>query len=987
MSTVDDGDDVKRLRAQWQEMAARLRDHERNWELSERKRRYTDLLFSTAFENSPAAISLSRMRDDRVVDVNKEWQSITGYTHAEAVGHTLSELGQWPDTAARDAMMDDLRATGRVRDREVVVFFTGKERAKYLVRLNAALIDVEGEPHVLMYMKDITAERMAEESVRIGERALTQANQQLGVQLELYNLTESLARVGHWTASADGLSVVFSPGLLDLEGDSHGQPVRSLDQLRESIHVDDWLSFEAARQSMDDCLVEYRWHRKDGSLLWLRSRMHRQLNEDGSVTAVCVVQDVTTEREAAEALKGKLDFIEKLTSRVPDVLYQYQRHPDGRITLPFVSESVRRLFGVEPEAVRANAREMFNRIHPDDLPGMMESMRVAYQDGAQWQHAFRVVRPDNSMVWVRGNAVTLRESNGELTSYGALRDITESKNAATQLQESEMRFRSLTDLSSDWYWETDTTFRFTRFEGYREGKSRITMHESIGKTRQELGALNMTAEGWAAHQRVLEAHLPFRDLELNRVDASGDPYWIAISGTPIFDPTGAFKGYRGIGRDITQRKRAEDETQRLAFYDTLTGLPNRRLLMDRLAHAQITSARSRHHGALLFIDLDNFKDLNDTMGHDVGDQLLERVAMRLVSCLREGDTASRFGGDEFVVMLEDLSASEVEAAAQTEVVADKILMRLNAPYELGEREHISSPSIGITLFCGVQPSVDELLKRADLAMYQAKAAGRNTLRFFDPGMQAVVLARAALDADLRQSIQRDELMLYYQPLVDGGSHVIGYEALLRWRHPTRGMVPPGEFISLAEQTNLILPIGQWVLRTACQQLVDWAPNPATSHLTLAVNVSARQFRQNDFVAHVQDVLRETGVNPHHLKLELTESLLISDVEDAIRKMSALRESGVRFALDDFGTGYSSLSYLKRLPLDQVKVDQSFVRDVLSDPNDAAIVRTILALAHSLELQSVAEGVETEGQRQFLLDNGCDVFQGYLFGRPAPLDNL
>jgi diguanylate cyclase (GGDEF)-like protein len=483
---------------------------------------------------------------------------------------------------------------------------------------------------------------------------------------------------------------------------------------------------------------------------------------------------------------------------------------------------------------------------------------------------------------------------------------------------------------------------------------------------------------------VLESHQPFRDLELQRLDAEGRIYWVAVSGTPVFDDKGVFRGYRGIGRDISERKRAEDETQRLAFYDTLTGLPNRRLLMDRLAHAQVTSARSRHHGALLFIDLDNFKDLNDTLGHDVGDQLLEQVALRLVTCLREGDTAARFGGDEFVVMLEDLVDGEAEAGSQAEVVAEKILARLGAPYELVGRQHSSTPSIGITLFCGTAVSVDELLKRADVAMYQAKAAGRNTLRFFDPAMQAAVLARAALDADLRQGLQRDELLLHYQPVVNGGNRIVGYEGLLRWRHPQRGMVTPGDFIGLAEQTGLILPIGQWVLHTACRQLVAWEAQPATRALTLAVNVSARQFRQADFVSQVLAALDETGADPQRLKLEITESVLISDVEDAIRKMSVLRERGVRFALDDFGTGYSSLSYLKRLPLDQVKIDQGFVRDVLTDPNDAAIVRTILALARSMDLQAVAEGVETEGQRQFLLDNGCTVFQGYLFGRPGPL---
>ena len=374
-------------------------------------------------------------------------------------------------------------------------------------------------------------------------------------------------------------------------------------------------------------------------------------------------------------------------------------------------------------------------------------------------------------------------------------------------------------------------------------------------------------------------------------------------------------------------------------------------------------------------------------GQDVGDRLLRELATRLVTCIRECDTAARFGGDEFVVMLEDLSTVADEAADQAEHVAEKILARLTVAYNLQGRQHSSTPSVGVTLFCGNEFGTDELFKRADVAMYQAKAAGRNTVRFFDPQMQAAIMARAALDADLRQGLQREELLLHYQPVVDIAGRMTGLEALVRWQHPQRGLVAPGEFITLAEQTGLILPLGQWVLQTACKQLVAWAGQPNAGELSIAVNVSARQFRQPGFVTQVLATLQETGANPQRLKLELTESVLVTDVEDAIRKMGALREIGVRFALDDFGTGYSSLSYLKRLPLDQLKIDQSFVRDVLSDPNDAAIVRTILALAKSMDLVAVAEGVETEGQRQFLLDNGCTLFQGYLFGRPVPLAKL
>jgi diguanylate cyclase (GGDEF)-like protein/PAS domain S-box-containing protein len=447
--------------------------------------------------------------------------------------------------------------------------------------------------------------------------------------------------------------------------------------------------------------------------------------------------------------------------------------------------------------------------------------------------------------------------------------------------------------------------------------------------------------------------------------------------------------------DFTERKAAEAQIRYLAFYDPLTRLPNRRLMLDRLAHALATSERSRRSGALIFIDLDNFKALNDTRGHAIGDQLLVEISIRLQGSVRQGDTVARLGGDEFLVMLEDLDNGGF-AAAQAEAVAVKILAALGQPYLLevavegGLRSvvaHHCTSSMGISLYCGHQERADELIKRADLAMYQAKAAGRNTLRFFDPAMQAAVMARAALEADLRLGLQEKQFVVHYQAQVDGTACLTGAEALVRWQHPQRGLVAPLDFIPLAESTGLILPLGRWVLETACAQLVAWASNPATAQLTLAVNVSARQFHHPDFVDQVLAILAGSGANPQKLKLELTETLLLDDLDDTIGKMHVLKEQGVGFALDDFGTGYSSMAYLKRLPLDQLKIDRSFVRDVLTDPSDAAIARTIVALGQSLGLMVIAEGVESEEQRDFLASIGCYAYQGYLFGRPVAVEAL
>jgi diguanylate cyclase (GGDEF)-like protein len=409
--------------------------------------------------------------------------------------------------------------------------------------------------------------------------------------------------------------------------------------------------------------------------------------------------------------------------------------------------------------------------------------------------------------------------------------------------------------------------------------------------------------------------------------------------------------------------------------------------MDRLHHALASSTRNEQYGAILFLDLDNFKSLNDTRGHDIGDLLLIEVAQRLQSCVREGDTVARFGGDEFVLILEGLSPKQDDAAAQAEMIAEKVRAALNQSYKLNGMEHHSSTSIGINLFANQTGSVDELFKQADVAMYQAKHAGRNAIRFFDPAMQAVLDARSKLEEALRGALSKKQLSLHYQIQVDAALRPIGAEALLRWEHPDLGMVSPMQFIELAEETGLILPIGLWVLETACAQLRLWQNNPLFSKLNISVNVSARQFRHADFVVQVEDVLDKSGINPSRLKLELTESLILNNVEDSISKMQQLKSIGVDFSMDDFGTGYSSLSYLKRLPLDQIKIDQSFVRDISTDPSDAAIVQTIIAMAETLGLMVIAEGVETEAQREFLELRGCPAFQGHLFGEAIPVEQF
>lgn len=462
---------------------------------------------------------------------------------------------------------------------------------------------------------------------------------------------------------------------------------------------------------------------------------------------------------------------------------------------------------------------------------------------------------------------------------------------------------------------------------------------------------------------------------------------VESSWTLVRDENGMPQSIFSIDTDISKRKAAEEEVQRLAFYDQLTGLPNRQLLQDRLQQAVLGSVRKCLQGAVMFIDLDNFKTLNDTYGHDRGDLLLQQVALRLTACVRQTDTVARWGGDEFVVLLEELSGDDREALHHAEGIADKIVAALNKPYDLNGYQHSCTSSVGIALFDAQVSSSHELLKRADLAMYRAKAAGRNAIRFFDPTMQAAVSSQAGLEHDIRESLEKGEFSLAYQPQVTRGGRITGVEALIRWNHPVRGNVPPFQFIPMAEETGLIVPLGRWVVQTACAQLAAWERDPLMASLTMSVNISAREFRHGDFVKNMQDILARSGANPALLKLELTESVLLEDTSDAVEKMMVLQRHGLTFSLDDFGTGYSSLSYLKRLPLHQLKIDRSFVSDVPNDPQDVAISQAIIALGQNLGLAVIAEGVETEEQMRFLSENGCDAYQGYLLSKPIQAGEL
>jgi diguanylate cyclase (GGDEF)-like protein/PAS domain S-box-containing protein len=648
------------------------------------------------------------------------------------------------------------------------------------------------------------------------------------------------------------------------------------------------------------------------------------------------------------------------------------------------------LLELSPEACRIlsvpvgtveTIQTFFLRVHPDDRDTILR----AWQDmlcGKPLRCEHRLLERD-SIRWLHQQAELEHHAEERgLRAVGICEDVTDRKLAQIATEDSERRYRTMIEWTPEAIAvHRDWTLLYVNPAAIRTLGAR-TSEDLVGRNIMELvhPDFHERVRKRVEYQRSVNASVPLMQEKFLRLD--GTEIDVEVQAASI-----VFGGQPAIQvamHDITERVKAEKEIHVLAFYDPLTQLPNRRLLMDRLSQAIAISASAKRFGAIYLIDLDDFKALNDTRGHAMGDRLLVLVAERLIQSMRQADTVARLGGDEFVILVEGLGDSKVESLAQAQLLGDKVLLALNQPYQLDNQAQHCSTSIGVALFDEETASIDELLKCADLAMYQAKAAGRNRLRFFKPEMQADVSSRVALEADLRFAIDQGQFILYYQAQVVGLGRLTGAEVLVRWQHPQRGLVSPAEFIRLAEETGLILPLGNWVLDQACQQLAVWALRPEMAHLKIAVNVSMRQFHQPDFAHRVQDALRRSGAAPQNLKLELTESLMVDNVLDVVNKMAALKAQGLGFSLDDFGTGYSSLAYLKRLPLDQLKIDQSFVHNILTDGNDAAIAKMVISLADSLGLTVIAEGVELEAQRAFLADHGCHAYQGYLFSKPVPL---
>ncbi len=698
----------------------------------------------------------------------------------------------------------------------------------------------------------------------------------------------------------------------------------------------------------------------------------------GRPAAQVVARDITDRKRAELAQLESEARFRNLTELSSDWYWEQ----DAELRMSFHSKGFAQASGTTSDKLLGKRRwEEPNRF---PLSGSWDEHRATLEARKPFRDfEYKRIGDDGKHYFVALSGVPIFDAADEFKGYrGVGKNITERKESEQALRRSEERFRSLTELSSDWYWEQDEELRFNYVSsGYAE-RSKNDAVKVLGRRRWEFEDVFPTSGSWEEHRKQLEARQPFRNFEQVRVLADGTRTHISSSGQPVYDEAGVFKGYRGVGSNITVRKNAEERLAQLAQFDAVTGLPNRHLLQERLEHA-IAQSRRRSRGAgVLFVDLDRFKLVNDTHGHHVGDELLAQVGKRLKDCVRDDDTVARHGGDEFTVVIADLARPDDAA-----IVARKILDSFAMPFDLGGKEVYTTASVGVATFPNDGEDADALLKCADVAMYRIKESSRNAFCFYTAEMNARAASKLQLNTDLRHAVERGEFRLHYQPKVNlATGTMIGMEALLRWQHAQRGLVPPLEFIPALEDSGLILEVGDWVVEEACRQMRDWS-RAGLQVAPVAVNLSARQFRRRDLDQVIRGLLAKYGISPAMLELEVTESSLMEDPKDAIRQLQALREAGFRISVDDFGTGYSSLAYLTRLPLSTLKIDRAFVNAAITEPGSAAIVKMVIDMAQRLSFEVVAEGIETEGHVAFLRQNGCEQGQGYHFGKPISAESI
>lgn len=913
--------------------------------------------------NSPSSLSL-KTPDGRYTLANPNLQKIHHLTEAEIIGKTDFDL--YPEQVARNLRQNDelVLRTKAKHSIEESIPVDGQPRS-YMSHIFPVLDESGNIQLICRISLDITDSKRAQRNLRDSEERMRLFIEHAPAALAMFD------REMRYIAASHRWMTDYSLEGQEVTGRSHYEVFPNIPDRWKTVH----------RQALSGetiALKEDRFERPDGSIQWLSWEVRPWYDAENEIGGIIVfTEDISERKYAMERLKLWVESFDKsnLGLAIADATTN---------KFIMVNPAFARQRGYEPHEL--TGMPVLSVFPPDaeaDVRAMIRNLDTQLHLVFESEH----ITKDGRRFPVLLDLTTILASDGKpMNRIAYALDISDHKRDEKRLKEQEELLKEMSSLAHIGGWEfdpstgqgtwTDETARIHELDPSHATSKQYGLEFYRGGSREKI------------ERAVAEAivHGTPYDLELEMITTKGNAKWVRTICRPTVRD-GKVEKVWGAIQDITHQKLAEAQIAHLAYHDQLTDLPNRRLMQDRIRHALSSTARSNKNCALLLIDLDNFKDLNDTLGHDVGDELLKKVARRANELVREQDTFARIGGDEFLLLMEELSETTVEAAKQAEHLGKKLLHALNDAFVFEKHEERITCSIGATIFTGLDQNIDEILKQADIAMYEAKKAGRNTMRFFDQNTQRAISARVALEKDLYHALEKQELQLHYQLQVTSSGHPIGVEALARWHHPGRGWVSPAEFIPVAEESTLILDIGNWVLETACAQLSVWQQDEQTRDLMIAVNVSSKQFAHDGFTAELRGMLRQYGVDPSHLKLEITESMLLHNIERMINILTELKEIGVMLSLDDFGTGYSSLSYLKRLPLDQLKIDQSFVRDIEFDDNDRSIVQTIIAMAGKLGLESIAEGVETEGQRNFLQESGCFNYQGYLFGKPMTIDQV
>ncbi|MFH2140300.1 MAG: PAS domain S-box protein [Pseudomonadota bacterium] len=889
-----------------------------------------------------------------VLEVNDAFCHMLGYTYEEVMRLNVRD---WDDKMTSEELAQIFKElVGKSATFETV--HRHKDGHLIQVEVCSTGVEIDGKVYLYAASRDITERKRAE------------------AIMQRHHVVIETVMDGFWLTDLQGNLEEVNEAYAKLSGYTEqelvGMHISQLEAVQNPADTRAHIE-KIMREGYDRFETKHR--RKDGVVLDIEVAVTLMPQEK---KLFVFSRDVTERKQNALRLLKQQEMLNESQKLGNLGSWEYDVASEGLIW----SDETYQIFEIDPSAQELTFDMFLNVIHPDDRDMNQQTYQQSVRDHVPYDIEHRLLFPDGRIKWVRDHCTTTYDEAGvPIRSVGMVQDITKRKRDEEQLRVAAATFEThdailITDAQSNIIRVNNA---FTEITGYRSWEVLGLNPRIMSSGRHDQAFYR---EMW---QQLLEHGTWAGEIWDRRKNGEIYPKWMTI--TAVKGEAGETVNYVAIFSDITERKHNEEEILGLAFYDALTQLPNRRLFMDRIQNAMVASVRNGDFGALLFIDLDRFKVLNDTLGHDYGDLLLVEVAERIKRCVREVDTVARLGGDEFVVVVEGIGSHREEASHKAGLVAEKIRESLAQPYQLKEHEHYTSPSIGVELFHDGDESLDELIKHADVAMYQAKNAGRNTIRFYDPSLQKDLDTRAMLENDLRRAIENNELSLHYQVQVDNQRKLVGVETLLRWQHPVRGAIPPAKFIPVAEESMLIVELGDWVLHHACAQLALWSGDPLKSGLTMAVNVSANQFAMHDFVEHLASILQRHGVEPKRLKLELTEGVVLNDITDVVEKMRKLKELGVQLSLDDFGTGYSSLSYLKKLPLDQLKIDQSFVRDITVDPGDAGMVQSIIDMAKNFRHDVIAEGVETEAQLSFLKHHACMAYQGYFFSKPVPLDEL